>query len=141
MKEYVTFLDFFLFPLYLIFFYLLVFRYKKRNYGKSLTGKIFLYSFSVKIIGTVAFIFITVFIIKGGDSSMYYDEGITMSKLFLSKLSNFIYLFRPAIDYHDFKMALGDTSHEGYLFSGANLMPMKWVALLSFISFRKISER
>ena len=116
MKESITFYDFLLLPVYLSIFYFIILRYKKRHFGKSLTGKLFLYGFNVKMIGTIAFIFLTEYILKGGDSSMYFNEGVTMNKIFLKDFSNFLFLFKPAIAYHDYKMAMGDGSYEGYLF-------------------------
>ncbi len=127
-------IDFILFPLYVLIFYIIFSRRRKRIVDPVLK-KYHLQGFWIKVIGTIAFTVFHTLVSPGNDShGLFYDEGISLSRLISSDYSNIKWLFLPGSDFD--QTLLFNPYNQGYFSSESNYFVTKLVTIFSFISFR-----
>jgi len=130
--------DYLILPLYLILFYKIA-KYFQQAYYKEdpETARLFLLGFWVKIFSAVLFTMVTEYYFKNGDTYLYYEEGSKLFKWTLQNSSNASYIFSPASDFDNLKTLYGDPDNPGFTASEGNFMPIRFIALFSFLCFNK----
>jgi hypothetical protein len=91
LEDYLTFMDFLVFIIYLIPIFLILFIIKRRNEDLNPAYKYFLSGFFIKILFALIFTFIYIFYYKGGDAIAYFWSTRAMSNLLITDI-------RPALD-------------------------------------------
>lgn len=89
--------------------------------------------FWIKVIATVAFTFFHVFVTRGDTTTLYYTEGINITKLILKDPTNIQLLFSPGKDFDT--NLLADSFNKGYFRSESNYFVTRLVTFFSFFSF------
>ena len=128
--------DLILFPIYVLFFYL-IFSARRKKIEDPILKKYHSQGFWIKVIGTIAFTFFHVFITRGDTTALYYQEGINITNLILKDISNVKWIFSAGKDFD--QNLLADTFNKGYLNSESNYFVTKLVTIFSFFSFGSYS--
>ncbi len=127
-------IDFILFPFYVLIFYVIFSRRRKRI-NDPLLKKYHRQGFWLKVMGTVAFTIFHTIISPGNDShGLYFDEGINISRLITNDVSNIKWLFLSGADFD--QTLLFTPYNQGYFSSESNFFVTRLVSIFSFISFR-----
>ncbi|MFT3978937.1 MAG: hypothetical protein QM687_00615 [Ferruginibacter sp.] len=126
------FIDFLLFPLYVLLFYLLFARFRKKIADPRL--KVYhKYGFWAKILGSFCITIFYGYITVGDSTSLYYTEGRHLYSLILKDASNIQWLFKTGIEYP--QQLIYVAGSKGYFASEANFFIIKMVAVFCFFSF------
>lgn len=126
-------IDFILFPFYVLLFFIIFARRRKRITDPILK-KYQLRGFWIKVFGTFAFTIFHTIVSPGNDSTgLYYDEGINIARLITSDSSYIKLLFSSGTDFD--QSLLSTPFNTGYFLSEGNYFVCKLVAVFSFISF------
>jgi hypothetical protein len=130
-----TYIDFILFPLYVVVlvFFIRWFN-KKYNKGSGISG-LFQTGFRVKLFFGILFAFFSAFILPG-DTEMYYTGGVDFKKIVFESTDNLRFLTAPAAEFGDYYEAKGyRPENYGYISAASNLAAMKFVAFFSIFTF------
>ena len=135
--EIITQYDFFLLPLYLFIFYLIV-RKKSKKYKSIGLRKTFIIAFVLRMAGSVFYCFLLQYYYGYGDSFGFYQGGNVIYKMIQQDITAVKYLFTPAKDIIAAAkiMGFGDDIPES-MPNGSNAFIMKLSAVLSFFTFNK----
>jgi len=128
--------DIILFPIYVLLFHL-IFSVRRKRINDPILKKYHKQGFWIKVLATIAFTLFHVFITRGDTTSLYYTEGINITKLILKDPSNIQLLFSPGKDFD--QNLLADTFNKGYFKSESNYFVTKLVTIFSFFSFGSYS--
>ncbi len=127
------FIDFILFPLYVLFFHL-IFSWRRKRISDPLLKKYHRQGFWIKVFGALAFTVFHGLISPGNDSvGLFYTEGVNIARLISADASNIKWLFSPGIDFD--QTYLADPFNWGYFRSESNYFITRLVAIFSFFSF------
>ncbi len=127
-------IDVILFPLYVLLFHL-IFSWQRKRIKDPLLKKYHKQGFWIKVFGALCFSIFHGIISPGNDSiSLYYDEGIHITKLILEDLSNIQLIFSPGADFD--QSLLFNPYNKGYFGSESNYFVVRLVAIFSFVCFR-----
>src|SRR6478672_4609719 len=126
------FLDFLLFPVYvLVFYYLFALQRKKLS---NPTIKFYhKYGFWAKILGSFCITIFYGYLSSGDSTNLYYREGLNLYKHILQDSDNLQWLFKPGTEYPERLIASNST--RGYFSTESNVIIIKLVAIFSFLSF------
>jgi hypothetical protein len=124
--------DIILFPIYVLIFHL-IFSLRRKKINDPVLKKYHKQGFWIKIIATVAFTLFHIFVTRGDTTSLYYTEGINITKLILKDPANIQLLFSPGQDFDN--NLLADSFNKGYFKSESNYFITILVTVFSFFSF------
>lgn len=132
-----TIYDFVLLPLYLFAFYFFVKR-KAVSLTDDKMRRIFLISFGLRMLGSVAYVLLVQYYYGFGDSMTYYRGSDYLVGQLWDNPANFKYFFAPATEFQQWYNAeVGDIGLSGYLGISSSNIIMKISAILAFVSFNK----
>jgi hypothetical protein len=128
------FLEFILFPLYVVIFYLLFIAGKNKN-TDPLLQYYYKQGFWIKVLAVLAFTLFNTILSPGDSFGLYYTEGANIYNMILRDSSHikWLYLSGPEFD----QTLLKNQLNRGYFRVENNFMVTRFVAILSFISFGK----
>jgi hypothetical protein len=126
--------DLILFPLYVLFFYIL-FRLQRKKYKEPVLKKYHKHGFWIKVFGTVAFTIFNAYLSPGDSLGLYHKEGVNIYHLIINDSSNIKWLFSKGIDFDE--NLLKDIYNAGYFKTENNYMVTRMVTILSFFTFGK----
>jgi hypothetical protein len=124
--------DIILFPIYVLLFHL-IFSVRRKRMDDPILKKYHQQGFWIKVVATIAFTVFHVFVTRGDTTTLYYTEGINITKLILKDPYNIKLLFSPGEDFDT--NLLADSFNTGYFRSESNYFVTKLVAVFSFFSF------
>jgi hypothetical protein len=127
-------IDLILFPLYVLFFYVL-FRIQRKKYKDPVLKKYHNQGFWIKVLGTIAFTIFNAYLSPGDSVGLYHLEGLNIYHLILNDSSNIKLLFSKGIDFDE--SLLKNIANAGYFKTESNYMVTKMVAFFSFFTFGK----
>ncbi len=128
--------DLILFPVYVLFFYLIFFA-RRKKIKDPILKKYHRQGFWIKVFGTIAFTFFHIFSTRGDTTALYYTEGINITKLILKDASNIKWIFSAGKDFD--QNLLADSFNKGYFENESNYFITKLVTIFSFFSFGSYS--
>ncbi len=129
-----NYLDFILFPFYVLLFYF-IFSARRKNYSDPILRYYHKQGFWIKIIAVIAFTFFNTMISVGDSFLLFFTEGSHMCHMILKDASQIKWLYLPSIDYD--QTLLKNPANMGYLKGENNYMIVRITAILSFFSFQK----
>jgi hypothetical protein len=129
-----NYLDFLLFPVYVLLFYFL-FSARRKNYTDPILKHYHKQGFWIKIVAVMAFTFFNTMISVGDSFLLFFTEGSHICHMILKDSSQIKWLYLPSIDYD--QTLLKNPNNMGYLKGENNYMIIRITALLSFFSFQK----
>ena len=129
-----NFLDFLLFPIYVLIFYF-IFSARRKNYTDPILKHYHKQGFWIKIVAVMAFTFFNTMISVGDSFLLFFTEGTNICHMILKDSSQIKWLYLPSIDYD--QTLLKNPANMGYLKGENNYMIIRITALLSFFSFQK----
>lgn len=129
-----NYLDFILFPFYVILFYF-IFSARRKNYTDPVLKHYHKQGFWIKIIAVMAFTFFNTMISVGDSFLLFFTEGTNMCHMILRDSSQIKWLYLPSIDFD--QTLLKNPNNMGYLKGENNYMIVRITAILSFLSFQK----
>ena len=135
--EIITQYDFFLLPLYLLIFYLIVLK-RSKKYAAMGLKKTFLLAFWLRMAGSVFYCLLIQYYYGYGDTFGFYNGGNVLSGMIHQDITAVKYLFYPAKDVINAAKAMGfaDTIPVS-MPNDSNAFIMKVSAVLSFFTFNK----
>jgi len=128
-----TFLDFIMFFIYVIIFYIL-FAFIRKRYPAEIRAH-HRNTFWIKVISSLAYSLFVLYISKGDTTALYFPEGYNIYQLILRDNSNIELLFMKAKDFD--QSLLADTYNLGYFNEESNFLVTRITAVLCFITFGK----
>lgn len=128
------YLDFLLFPFYLLLF-VFIFNKLRNNYKDPLLRKYHKQGFWVKVVGCVAFTIFNVYLSPGDSTGLYHLEGTNIFHLILKDASNIKLIFMNGADFDE--SLLLNPGNAGYFRSPNNFLVTKIDAVFCFITFGK----
>jgi hypothetical protein len=129
-----NYLDFILFPFYVILFYF-IFSARRKNYTDPILKHYHKQGFWIKIAAVIAFTFFNTMISVGDSFLLFFTEGTNMCHMILKDSSQIKWLYLPSIDFD--QTLLKNPNNMGYLKGENNYMIVRITAILSFLSFQK----
>ncbi len=129
-----NYLDYILFPLYVLVFYL-IFAARRKRYTDPLLKKYQAQGFWIKVFATIAFTIFNFKISIGDSFVLYWREGNNIYKLILQDPSNIKWLFVQGKDFD--QSLLADIWNLGYFNDENNYMVARIVAIFSFFTMGK----
>jgi len=129
-----NFLDFILFPVYVVLFYFL-FSARRKNYTDPILKHYHKQGFWIKIVAVMAFTFFNTMISVGDSFLLFFTEGTNICHMILKDSSQIKWLYLPSIDFD--QTLLKNPANMGYLKNENNYMIVRITALFSFVSFSK----
>lgn len=129
-----NYLDFILFPFYVLLFYF-IFSARRKNYTDPVLKHYHKQGFWIKIVAVIAFTFFNTMISVGDSFLLFFTEGSHICELILKDASHIKLLFAPSIDFD--QTLLKNAANTGYLKGENNYMIVRITAILSFFSFQK----
>ncbi len=130
------FTDLIMFPFFVLLF-AIFFALRRKKIDDPILKKYHRQGFWIKVASAVAYVIFSFYIIKGDSTSLYYPEGINITKLIYREFSNIHLLF---ISGKDFDENLLSTSYNrGYFNSESNFLISRLVTIFSFITFGSYS--
>ena len=126
------FLDFLLFPLYVLVFYL-IFAARRKKIKDPILRLYHKYGFWAKVIASFAITIFNYYISIGDSTTLYYTEGSNLFKLILNDSYHLRWLFMEGSEYS--KDLIANPWNTGYFRSEANFFIIRLVAIFSFFSF------
>lgn len=137
LMDIITPTDYFLFPLYLLVFYLLTRRMAKKEETPALR-KYLMFAFALRMFGSFFYSMIVQYYYGYGDSFGYYKGGTFYLEEILKQASNIKYLFLPVSVANEwYETTAADPILAGYFVTSANNMVMKISAIIGFLTFNK----
>ncbi len=137
LMEIITPTDYFLFPLYLLVFYLFARKIAKKQETPALR-KYLMIAFALRMFGSFAYSMIMQYYYGYGDSFTYFGGGSFYLQEILKQPSNIKYLFLPVSVANEwYETTAADPVYIGYFATAANNMVMKISAVLGFLTFNK----
>ena len=124
--------DIILFPIYVLLFHL-IFSLRRKKINDPTLKKYHKQGFWIKVIATIAFTLFHIFVTRGDTTTLYYTEGINITKLILKDPANIQLLFSPGQDFDS--NLLADSFNKGYFKSESNYFVTILVTVFSFFSF------
>lgn len=135
--EIITQYDFFLLPLYLLIFYLIV-RKKSKKYESIGLKKTFVIAFWLRMAGAIFYSLLLQYYYGYGDSFGFYNGGNVISGMIRQDITAVKYLFYPAKDVVAAAKAMGFAdSIPVSMPNDSNAFIMKLSAIVSFFTFNK----
>jgi hypothetical protein len=128
------FLDFILFPFYVVLFYFL-FSARRKNYTDPVLKYYHKQGFWIKVLGVLAFTFFNTKLSIGDSYLLYYPEGANFCHIILKDLSQIKLLFQPSKIFDE--SLLYDSSNAGYLKNENNYMIVRITTVFSFFTFQR----
>ncbi|MEO7266143.1 MAG: hypothetical protein ABIW38_14595 [Ferruginibacter sp.] len=129
--------DYFLFPLYLLVFYLFARKIAKKQETPALR-KYLMIAFALRMFGCFAYSMIMQYYYGYGDSFTYFGGGTFYLTEILRQISNIKYLFSPVSVANEwYEATAADPLYIGYFATAANNMVMKISAVFGFLTFNK----
>lgn len=129
-----NYLDFILFPFYVILFYF-IFSARRKNYTDPVLKYYHKQGFWIKIVAVIAFTFFNTMISVGDSFLLFFTEGTHICHMILKDSSQIKWLYLPSIDFD--QTLLKNPNNMGYLKGENNYMIIRITAILSFLSFQK----
>ncbi len=129
-----NFLDFLLFPVYVLIFYF-IFSARRKNYTDPILKHYHKQGFWIKIVAVMAFTFFNTMISVGDSFLLFFTEGTNICHMIMKDSSQIKWLYLPSIDYD--QTLLKNPNNMGYLKGENNYMIVRITALFSFVSFQK----
>jgi hypothetical protein len=129
-----NFLDFLLFPVYVLLFYF-IFSARRKNYTDPVLKHYHKQGFWIKIFAVMAFTFFNTMISVGDSFLLFFTEGTNICHMILKDSSQIKWLYLPSIDFD--QTLLKNPANMGYLKNENNYMIARITALFSFVSFSK----
>jgi hypothetical protein len=129
-----NFLDFLLFPVYVLIFYF-IFSARRKNYTDPILKHYHKQGFWIKIVAVMAFTFFNTMISVGDSFLLFFTEGTNICHMILKDSSQIKWLYLPSIDFD--QTLLKNPANMGYLKGENNYMIVRITAILSFLSFQK----
>ena len=126
------FLDFLLFPVYVLVFYLL-FAVSRKNIKDPTLKFYHKYGFWAKVLASFAITIFNYYISVGDSTTLYYTEGSQLYKHILNDSYHLQWLFMKGNEYPS--ELIGNPWNTGYFGSEANFFVIRLVAIFSFASF------
>lgn len=136
--QYVSFLDFILYPFYLLIFYFCLRVHAKKHITPNL--KSFFYNaFFLRMFGCFAYTLVIQYYYGYGDTLSYYKGGNIFFEQILKDFSNIKYIFSPVKEVAEwYDVNYDDTNFGSYFAQPTGNPVMKISGVLSFFSFNKI---
>lgn len=128
------YLDFVIFPFYLLLF-ALIFKKLRSNYKDPILQKYHKQGFWIKVIGCIAFTIFNAYISPGDSTGLYHNEGVNIHDLIVKDFGNIDLLFSEGKDFDE--ALLKNPGNAGYFRSPNNFLVTKIVAAFSFVTFGK----
>lgn len=128
------FIDLILFPLYVLFFYIL-FRVQRKRYKDPVLKKYHNQGFWIKVLGTIAFTIFNAYLSPGDSVGLYHLEGRNIYHLIMNDSDNLKWLISKGADFDE--SLLKNIDNSGYFKAESNYMVTRMVALFSFFTFGK----
>ncbi len=129
-----NYLDFILFPFYVVLFYFL-FSARRKNYTDPVLKHYHKQGFWIKIVAVMAFTFFNTMVSVGDSFLLFFTEGTNICHMILKDSSQIKWLYLPSTDFD--QTLLKNAANMGYLKNENNYMIVRITALLSFVSFQK----
>ncbi len=126
------FLDFLLFPIYVLVFYLF-FAARRKKMKDPILRLYHKYGFWAKVLASFAITIFNYYISIGDSTTLYYTEGGNLYKLILKDSYHLRWLFMEGSEYS--KDLIANPWNTGYFKSEANFFIVRLVAIFSFFSF------
>src|SRR5687768_9063466 len=126
------FLDFLLFPVYVLVFYLF-FAARRKKMKDPILRLYHKYGFWAKVLASFAITIFNYYISIGDSTTLYYTEGGNLYKLILKDSYHLRWLFMEGSEYS--KDLIANPWNTGYFKSEANFFIVRLVAIFSFLSF------
>ena len=130
-----SFLDFLLFPVYLLFFYTF-FKIRRKKINDPVLKIYHKRGFWIKALMVLPFAYFNFKLSPGDSYVLYHVEGSNITHLILKSFTNLRYLTGSGEEY-DQSGLLADTWNAGYCRDPNNFMIVRIVAGLSFFTFSK----
>lgn len=129
-----NYVDFLLFPVYVLIFWL-YFRYCRKKIQDPILKKYHRSFFWVKTAATLAFALVNVYVLDSDSFHLYYPEGNNLYHLILNNFSNIHFFFSEGKNFDT--NLVSNPKNAGYFVNEGNFLLIKFVAFLSFFSFGK----
>jgi hypothetical protein len=126
--------DFILYPFYVALFYF-IFKAFRKNYTDPVLKYYHTQGFWIKALIVLVFAIFNSKISLGDSFVLYQVEGKNIYELIMNDSSNIKWLLLKGIDFDE--TLLKDPWNRGYLLGEANLMVVKFVTVISFLTFGK----
>jgi hypothetical protein len=128
------FIDFLLFPFYVMLFYFL-FSIQRKKLKDPQLKFYHKYGFWVKVLASFCITIFNVYISPGDSTALYYREGVHLYRHILNDFSNLEWIFKSGLDYPMHMIARA--SNKGYFAMESNFVIIKLVAVFGLFSFGK----
>jgi hypothetical protein len=129
-----NFLDFILFPFYVVLFYF-IFSARRKNYTDPVLKHYHKQGFWIKIVAVMAFTFFNTMLSVGDSFLLFFTEGTNICHMILKDFSQIKWLYLPSSEFD--QTLLKNPANMGYLKNENNYMIARITAMLSFVSFSK----
>lgn len=129
-----NFLDFILFPFYVVLFYF-IFSARRKNYTDPVLKHYHKQGFWIKIVAVMAFTFFNTMISVGDSFLLFFTEGTNICHMILKDASQIKWLYLPSSEFD--QTLLKNPANMGYLKNENNYMIARITAIFSFASFSK----
>ena len=129
-----NFLDFILFPFYVLLFYF-IFSARRKNYTDPVLKHYHKQGFWIKIVATMAFTLFNMKISMGDSFLLFFTEGSNICHMIFKDVSQIKWLYLPSAEFD--QSLLKNAANMGYLKNENNYMIVRITALFSFFSFSK----
>ncbi len=126
------FLDFLLFPIYVLLFHLF-FASRRKKIKDPVLRFYHKYGFWAKVLATFAITIFNLYLSPGDSTNLYYPEGRHLFRLVLQDPSNLELFFVPGKEYNTEMMF--NNWNAGYFGSESNVFVIRLVAFFSFFTF------
>jgi hypothetical protein len=127
-------IDLILFPVYVLFFYIL-FRWIRKKYKDPVLRKYHAQGFWIKVLGAIAFTIFNGYLSLGHSIGLYHKEGLNIYHLILNDSNNLGLLFSKGADFDE--SLLKNVYNAGYFKAESNYLVTRMVAIVSFVTLGK----
>lgn len=129
----ITSLDYFLFPIYIIFGFIIISIFRKRLNPDPANNRIYYMAFFLRIIGTFLFAILYQYYYGYGDSLMYFNEARILHQHIMENPSNIHYLFSSIEEYRKlYDPSINSTIPEFY--NANTLLTIRITTVFTFLS-------
>lgn len=125
-------LDFIIFFVYIILFYIL-FSWRRKKYSDPILRKYHRQGFWIKVFSSFAYSMFILHFSPGDSNGLYHKEGYNIYQMILQDPSNLDLLFIAGKDFD--QALLANVYNAGYFNEESNYMVTRIVAMLSFVTF------